>query len=160
MDRLPNFIITEHIMSFLTPKDLLSLGMVNKEFYKLLFDKYPLFQKDYHHKHFIACCLYDMIEFVKNGHIDICSWGFAIIKPTHTFCFEIRRRSRYAFVSINDYVIHDCSLNTLFGLFDSYVVKNWNHIQLHTKCWYKNKNQRTKYMELTARMYDLMKTSV
>ena len=157
MDRLPVSIVTEHVMMYLCPQDKLSLGMANKELYKSLFERFPLLRSSYGYKHKIAMCIYEMIDFIKRGPIGIASWMFVHIKPTHTICFEICRRCRQTYISINDNILHELRLETIMGLFDSYIIKNWNNIQLHTKCWYKSKEKRARYAKMTADMLCLLR---
>lgn len=153
--QLPMHLIICNVIPFLNPKDTYNLVLANKLLYQEFCKVQPHFRKYFGPKHTIACCLHDMINFVRTGNNEVASWGFYTKKN----CFVIVRTGRTCYFCI-DGINRDIVANNALELFKSLILSKWNNVEMSTRCNYKNIKKRKEYRDITSQMLCCISSSL
>lgn len=156
MQSLPSSLVCHEILTLLEPKDQLSLALTCKPFYDGLFEREPEFKKRYGKKHAMGQCLYDMVRFVRAGEVNMAYWAFAYLwyhnihSPNHP-CLVLKKTGKNQTIHVHA-TKETWSVPKMMCFFEQHIWPQWDHIEMHTGCWYKSRERMREFHAITARV--------
>lgn len=156
MQSLPISVIYNEIMTKLAPKDKLAIAMTCKPYYSSLFENEPEFKDSYGKKHKMGQCLYKMISFIRTGSPNVAYWSFSYLwyhnihSPNHP-CLTFKKTGKNQTIHIHT-TKKTISVPKLMNFVEHHLWPYWQHIEMHTGCWYKSKTKMREFQEITNTM--------
>lgn len=156
MQTLPVNVVYNEICARLAPCDKLAFALTCKPYYDTIMANEPNFKDVYGQKHKVGQCLYDMVNFVRTGGINMAYWAFSYswyhnIHSPNAPCLVLKRTDKNQSIHIHGKHSH-VSIAKLMTYFDEHIWPQWDHIEMHMGCWYKSKQKKKEFLEITSRM--------